>query len=145
MITDKIDEYLNRKKKPNLIKEDIDSVDVTDDIIRLIESLDDTVLDDEQIELKDKILSLLDKVIEDNTSPDAHLGEQPVDPDEVLDNGYSDDPETDNPFEMSADKYYEDQTQWVKGLSEGKKKVAGKKKNSVKKPEKVINKNKKKN
>ncbi len=148
MITDKIDEYLNRKKS-KYIKEDIDSLDVTDSVIRLIESLSDEQLDDEQLELKDRILELLDRSIENMEEPaveassesfsELGLGADPFEEEfsEIQD------PESTEPFEMGTEKVYADHTIWTKKLSEGKKKPVTTKK-SAKKPEKNINKSKKK-
>jgi len=140
MILEKIDEYLSKKEK-KIIKEDIDSLDITDDIIKLIDSLDDSLLNDEQIKLKNKILLSLDISINDEIPPEPVLDDNFIE--NYIDN--LQDPETEEPFEIPDDKYYEDKTEWVKKLSEGKKKPVTKKKNSVKKPEKDINKNKKKN
>jgi hypothetical protein len=120
MITDKIDAYLN-KKKTKLIKEDIDSLDVTESVIELVSSLDINTLDDWQLEMRDKILAVIDDRVE---NMDANLGEQPVDPDF---SGDTQDPESTEPFEMSTEKVYADYTIWDKTLGEGKKKPATKK------------------
>lgn len=145
MILDKIDEYLNRQKK-SLIKEDIDSLDVTDDVIRLIESLSDQQLDAEQLELKDKILALLDRSIENLEAGgiDDFSDEVPEDTFEDFETGMQD-PDTIEPIMYDPDKFYDDQTIWDKGLSEGgKKKSASSKKKPAKNQEKNINKSNKK-
>ncbi|HRS26531.1 MAG TPA: hypothetical protein P5140_08335 [Methanofastidiosum sp.] len=152
MIIEKIDEYLKSKEKKELIKEDIDSLDLTDDIITLINSLDDSVLDDRQIALKNKILSSInDEIIDDDLDDDEVIDDSPDFP---ADAGMNVDPYTDDfdeiedpgseePEELPADKYYEDKTEWIKSLSEGKK-PSGKKKNKSNSSSKNINNNKKK-
>lgn len=145
MITDKIDAYLN-KKKTKYIKEDIDSLDVTESVIELVNSLDINTLDEWQIEMRDKILAIIDDRVEsmETTTEGEDFSELGLGAD-PYEEEFSEiqDPESAEPFEMSAEKAYADYTIWDKTLGEGKKKPATKKK-STKKPEKNINKSNKK-
>lgn len=61
-VIDRIDKYITEsgKVQKKLIKEDIIDNDLTADIIDLLNSLDDSVLDDTQLILKDRILSSVD-------------------------------------------------------------------------------------
>lgn len=130
MLLDRIDEFLNSPIK-KILKEDIDTVVITDAVIELVNTLDDGLLNDRQIELKYLILDTID-------AADEPVPEE-IDP--IEDEDSLDDPDTTEPFELPADEYYEDQTIWKKGLSEGKKKSSGKQvKKTVKKQEKNINK-----
>ena len=151
MITDKIDAYLS-KKKAKLIKEDIDSVDVTDSVLELIESLDPSTLDSWQLEMRDKILGLIDTNVlatdepllpEEDTGSELNFSELGLNSD-PYEEEFSEiqDPSTGEQI-YDPSKFYDSQTVWTKKLSEGKKKPATKKK-STKKPEKDINKSKKK-
>ncbi len=58
-VLDKIDEFLQEKsctKNKKVIKEEIAESDINQDILDLLNSLDDDMLDTEQIELKNRIL-----------------------------------------------------------------------------------------
>lgn len=61
-VIEKIDKYITEsgKVQKKLIKEDIIDSDFTADVIDLLNSLDDSVLDDTQLILKDRILSSVD-------------------------------------------------------------------------------------
>jgi hypothetical protein len=61
-VIEKIDKYITESSKvqKKLIKEDIVDNDFTADVIDLLNSLDDSVLDDTQLILKDRILSAVD-------------------------------------------------------------------------------------
>jgi len=81
-ITSKIDEFLSRNKK-KLIKEQSEVSDLNADVMELLNSLDDDYLDEDQIALKDRIISSNFTIIEND------IDELPVD-------DYIMEPETDD-------------------------------------------------
>lgn len=83
-VLDKIDKFMGKvnpsvkdKFKKHLVKEDIDEGGLNSDIIDLLNSLDDDMLSDEQLELKDRILSSYDYVDVDDGA------DIPIDDDDI--------------------------------------------------------------
>lgn len=84
-IIDKIDSFLSKPDKKKVIKENFEESGLLVDILNFVESLDDDYLDDNQIFLKEKILSSNFTVIEetpDEVVPDEDI---PVEFDDDLD------------------------------------------------------------
>jgi len=82
-VIDKIDKYLSKKRTVN---EQSEENDILEDILSFVNSLDDEYLDDEQLNLKEKILSANFTVI-DNSSDlqEPEIDDVPVDVDDIVD------------------------------------------------------------
>jgi hypothetical protein len=99
MITDKIDEYLNRKKKPKTCLKE--QTDVNSAILELLNGLDDEYLDDRQIELKEIILSanpVEDDIVDDIVVPENDLDNDGIS-DDFGDDGFVDDFATEDDYD----------------------------------------------
>ena len=133
-ITNKIDEYLNRKKKP-VLKEQTE-VNVNADLLELLNSLDDDFLDDRQLELRDRILSNAVESEDDIVVPENDIDNDGI-IDDLADDGFDDEFATDDGYneedvatapEMAGNKelfgYNEDDFQVAEG---NKKKVKARK------------------
>lgn len=147
-VIDKIDEYVTRKDtKKKIIKE---STDINADILDLLNSLDDSMLDETQIELKERILSANFEAQEDDVDDvvvdlDDYVDDVDIDVD--LDTIIDDDipPSDDSPIEDSLtgvemeDEYFNPYK-----MEEGKKQSKPSKKKNNNLPEKVGKSKKKK-
>ena len=110
MITDKIDEYLNRKKRKkdgSCLRE---QTDVNSAIFELLNGLDDEYLDDRQIELKEIILSTnMDIPIEDDIVDDIIVPENDLDNDGISDDFGEDGFEDEIVDELATDDDYDEE------------------------------------
>lgn len=159
-VLDRIDEYITRNNtKKKIIRE---SADINADILELLNSLDDSMLDDGQLELKERILSsnfeteendvpdedddiVIDDV--DNIEADGQVSDE--DEPEGLDDIIDDVPEIEEPevdnltgVEME-DEYFNPNKYKVEGKVI-KKEKSSPKKNKYKEPERVGKSKKKK-
>jgi hypothetical protein len=152
MITDKIDEYLNRKKKSKPCLSE--GTDINSDILELLNSLDNDFLDDRQIELRDKIISANMTI---TTDDDITIPENDIDNDGIVDDfgddGFADDFATEEGYEDDAtppesigDKELYGYDESDVEIAEGKKKIKTRKpllsEGKIKKTKKFVKKTK---
>jgi hypothetical protein len=170
-VIDKIDAYIESTSKKKVIKEEIGENDFNSDVINFLNSIDDSMLDDEQIELKNKILSANvetvtddypeddddDIVIDDvddiditgNVNPDE-IGTDDIDLDTIIDvdvpklSSADDFPEDDLTGKEMEDEYFDPDKYKIEGKKVKKTKKVSPKKAKYKEPERVGKSKKKK-
>jgi len=163
-VLDKIDEYITRTTpKKKIIKE---STDINADILDLLNSLDDSMLDETQIELKERILSANFETEEDDISVDegdiiddadnieddgqVSAEDEPIGLDDIIDDDLpvlsnSDEiPEDSLTGVEMEDAYFDSDKYKVEGKVVKKGKAAPKKQKNNKEPERVGKSKKKK-
>jgi len=158
-VLDKIDEYITRTNpKKKIIRE---STDINADILDLLNSLDDSMLDDSQLELKERILSASDDdpavdedVIDDvdNIEDDGQVAaeDEPTGLDDIIDDDLpvlsnaDEFPEDSLTGVEMEDEYFDPDKYKVEGKVVKKQKSAPKKQKYGKEPERVGKSKKKK-